>query len=92
MEVRQMGNDIDGKKAAVIASQYFIELMGGTPNRLAVEELEKKLEEGDHPFWYVTLGYASGEPTLQLPPPRYFKSFRIDGITGEVLSMKIRSV
>lgn len=54
--------------------------------------------EADGKHWYITLGY-------DVPPqgltdffgqgaklPREYKIFKIDGSTGEVLSMKIREV
>jgi hypothetical protein len=44
--------------------------------------------------WQITLSYYPVVPSAHVngaPPKREFKSFAIDGRSGEVLSMKIRA-
>jgi hypothetical protein len=45
-------------------------------------------------YWLITLGYdrPPALPGFNLKGPRTFKVFKVDGETGEVISMKIREV
>jgi predicted transcriptional regulator len=95
---------IDVKRATQIASDYFAELFSDASfTDVRLEEVEKTEEDGT-PYWLITLGYtvadtldASQEGPLSLSsrlrrPKRQYKIFRIHGETGEVESMKIRTV
>ncbi len=82
---------IDVKQATQIALKYFSELNPGMFERVALEEVEKSVDEKD---WLVTLGYSL--PSLLLlagtPPQREYKEIRIDATNGNVVSMKIKKI
>ena len=72
--------------AAENATKHLIELVPveGVP---VVEE--HFLHEG---VWQITLSYLpAGSRANGAHPPKEYKSFAVDGRTGEVLSMKIRN-
>ncbi len=83
---------IDAKQAAQNASKYFTDLTGYTEG-VTIEEVEIS-EDGDH--WLITLGYLihdstpmnvlSGQETIK------YKVLQVDVNTGEVVSMKIRTI
>ncbi len=75
---------IDVKEAARIAIHYFQDLYGDKYPIVTLEEIEL-LE--DEPFWLITLGYAKSE----LYDLKY-KELKIHNQSGEVISMKIRTV
>ncbi len=95
---------IDVKEATQQALSYFEELYGQDAfSNVLLEEVERTEENGT-PYWFVTIGFtheeARREEEQQDPlgvftssgPRRRYKRFKIDGETGEVVSMKIRSV
>jgi hypothetical protein len=71
--------------AAENASRHLAELvpLAGSP---VLEE--HFLHEG---IWQITLSYFPASPHANGSATREYKSFAIDGRTGEVLSMKIRN-
>jgi hypothetical protein len=88
---------VDAKKAAQLASKYFKSLLPEVSD-FSLEEVE--LSE-DGKFWLITLGFTAkkAEQTqagwavmLGAPPRTKFKVFKVDTRTGEVVSMKIRSL
>ena len=84
---------LDVKEAAQRASQYFASLYAdqGVSN-MQLEEVELT---DDGQYWLITLSYPGDPPNnpfLNLPSNRKYKVFRIDAETGEVKSMKIRTV
>ena len=81
---------INVKEAVQKAAEYFADLYPNKFPRVLVEEIERT--NGD---WLITLGFDDVPDFFsQLPrtPTRRFKLFKIDGQTGEVLSMRIREV
>lgn len=87
---------VDIKQAAQAAEAFARSLYDerGLP-KLRIEEVD--LSE-DGRAWEITLGWddpAPGAPglvTLGFSTPRVYKTFRVDSASGEVKSMKIRSV
>jgi hypothetical protein len=77
------------KEAVRKAAEYFEDLYHGQFKNVLLEEVE--LNDG---YWLVTLGYdVVPDVFSQLSGiRRRFKVFKIDGETGEVMSMKIREV
>ena len=74
--------------AAQIAMNYFIDLVGKQrPGNLVLEEIELT---DDRKTWNVTLSMPRANPTLIRT--RDDKILNIDAETGEVRSMKIRSM
>lgn len=91
---------IDVKKATEIALSYFEDLYGEEPfSNVLLEEVEREEEDGT-PYWLITIGFTEqkerkpSSPLSSLTPGRRrrYKRFKIDAETGEVVSMKIRSV
>lgn len=61
-------------------------------DKVQLEEIEKT---DDNAYWYITLSYESSDipensNAWLLKKSRKFKIFKIDSVTGEVRSMKIR--
>jgi len=82
---------IDVKTAVRKALEYVRELQDYLPKS------EFRLEETefvDPGFWQITLSFSESPLGLPFGPPsaRTYKVFRIDANTGEVLSMKVRSL
>lgn len=81
---------MDAKQAAKIALNYFKELFGGYDyTDIRLEEVEK---EGDS--WNITLGFLDRNQegfSLGLRS-RAYKSFKVDSASGEVTSVKIRTI
>ena len=77
------------KEAVRKAAEYFEDLYHGQFKNVLLEEVE--WSDGD---WLVTLGYDVVPDVIsQLSGiRRRFKIFKINGETGEVMSMKIREV
>jgi hypothetical protein len=80
---------INVKEAVQKAAEYFADVYPNKYPNVLVEEIERT--NGD---WLITLGYDIPDISalLSRKPTRHFKLFKIDGQTGEVLSMKIREV
>lgn len=81
---------IRGKEAAVKAIEYFKEILGPMSG-LSIEEIEFD-ESG--PWWMVTLGYPDphAPEIFYAGKRRLYKVFKINGHSGEVVSMKIKEV
>jgi len=94
---------LSAKDAVQLARKYMVEIFG-TIDGLNVEEIE--LAE-DEQIWSVTMGFWEyiPEPTRQIPNAlssilgpevrkvrRTYKVLKISANSGNVLSMKIRSV
>lgn len=82
---------VSAKDAVIAAGKYFKELTG-IDSGVTIDEVE--LEEAKaKKYWMVTLGYL--DPTSQLPfsleKKKNYRVFKVDAITGAVLSMKIRT-
>ena len=82
---------INAKEAARKAEDYLCNLMP------EISILEVKLEEVERKgkFWMITLSYpfqSSLIPSSLIPGKKEYKVFKVDGETGEVVSMKIHTV
>lgn len=87
---------IDVKEATQLAVSYFEDLYGeDTYSNVLLEEVERDEKDGN-PYWLITIGFTDHTPEAgplgPLESSRRYKRFRIDAETGEVVSMKIRSV
>ncbi|MGA2475361.1 MAG: hypothetical protein ABSF73_01955 [Terriglobia bacterium] len=80
---------INVKDAVKNAAEYFTDLYHDQFTNVLLEEVE--LSDG---YWLITLGYdrPASLPQFVRKGPRAFKVFKVDGETGEVISMKIREV
>ncbi len=80
---------INVNEAAEKAAEYFTDLYHDQFTNVLVEEVERT-----GGYWLITLGYdrPPGLPQFVRKGPRAFKVFKVDGETGEVISMKIREV
>lgn len=83
---------IGAKSAVAIALKNFQEFF---PKLAASNSMLEELEESsDGKRWFVTIGFD--QPNIKLAilggPIRGYKLFTIDGLTGKVLSVKIRTV
>ncbi|HXX22729.1 MAG TPA: hypothetical protein VEO19_06240 [Terriglobia bacterium] len=77
------------KEAVNKAAEYFADLYHDQFTNVLLEEVE--LSDG---YWLITLGYERPPvmPRFGLKGPRAYKIFKVNGETGEVVSMKIREV
>ena len=87
---------LPGPYPAKIAAEYFVDLYAEqTYSDILLEEVEY---DDDGNSWSITLGYSIPNPAdslplaLKLPGHRKYKVFKIDAETGNVRSMKIRSL
>lgn len=84
---------VDFKEAAQKALSHFRDVMQDTPyQNICVEEIEKS-EDGQ--FWYVTVGYdmpTSDTSYTLTNMVRRYKVFKVDILTEEVVSMKVRNL
>ena len=81
------------KEAFRAATEFAQELYGAERVAVTLEEVELSPDEHD---WLITLGFANRalNPLAELGGPhirRDYKIFHVDGETGQVRSMKIRS-
>lgn len=81
------------KEAATIAVEYFAHLFEGKD--LGPVLLEEAEMTEDEQYWLITLSHDT--PTRPIasivsPPPRSYKTFKIDASTEAVVSMKIRQL
>jgi hypothetical protein len=84
---------ISAADAAYAAKEYFRALFPNV-HKFSLEEVE--LSE-DGLYWMITLGYEIPKDLLEAsaffqPPSTKFKVFKVNAQTGQVLSMKIRSL
>ncbi len=82
---------ITAREAARKAEDYLRDLVP------LINILEVKLEEVERKeeFWLITLSYpfqSSLIPSRAIPGKKEYKVFKVDGTTGEVISMKIHTV
>ncbi len=86
---------IDVKDASQKAFEHFTSLFPEQDlGKILLEEAE--LSE-DEKFWLITLSYKSSEPmgvvgSSVFSETRSYKVFKLDAETGEVKSMKIRTI
>ena len=83
---------IDAKTAALKARNYLVEIVGIQPENATIEEVE--VNETDN-IVLITLGYWVSMQQFPMVMPtkqKEYKVFIVDRDSGEVLSMKIRSV
>jgi len=83
---------IDAKTAASKAYGYFQDLYSDkAPGKVLLEEVELT---DDQTFWLITLSHEIPIPNLAqlMGTTRAYKIFKIDANTGEVRSMKIRTI
>ncbi|EJL6264535.1 hypothetical protein NMS06_003535 [Vibrio cholerae] len=79
---------ISAQEASHKAAEYFREFTQDVYNlNITVEEIEKDV---DH--WLITLGFAQKTYSISNPAAKEYKQFKVDLETGEVLSMKIRTL
>lgn len=84
---------LDVKEAAQRASEYFAGLF--SDQNLSNVQLEEVELSDDGQYWLITLSYPVALPEIapiQLINKRKYKLFKIDAKTGEVKSMKIRTL
>ena len=80
---------ITAKEACDIAIKYFWELLGVRID-LQVEETEMDTNEKN---WLITLSYADHDKKVSLIyTTKFYKRFKINAVTGHVISMKIRRI
>lgn len=92
---------IDVKEATQVALDYFQEIYSDQAfSNVLLEEVEREKEDGTS-YWLITIGFtdenvAEREQNVLISnsglPSRRYKRFKINAETGEVVSMKIRSV
>lgn len=84
---------INVKDAVAIAIQYFTELFQHPFSDLALEEVEMS---DDGRLWLVTLGFQmpqTGSPLAALSgTPRLYKIIKVDAVSAEPKSMKVRKL
>jgi hypothetical protein len=81
--------EITAKQACDIAINYFWELLGVRID-LRVEETEM---DTDGKNWLITLSYADHDKKVSLIyTTKFYKRFKINAVTGHVISMKIRRI
>jgi hypothetical protein len=90
---------MDAPAAANLAAVYLNHMMPQADGIL-LEEVEK-VSDGDSLHWLITLSFVfnlSGTsalrslPAFQFMGKREYKTFKIDAATGEVVSMKIKTI
>ena len=80
---------ITAKQACDIAISYFWELLGDKIN-LYVEETEM---DTDGENWLITMRYTGHDKSVSLIyTMKLYKRFKINAVTGQVISMKIRKI
>lgn len=80
---------ITARQAYEIATSYFWELLGDKID-LRVEETEM---DSDGKNWFITLSYADHDTKVSLIyTTKFYKRFKINAVTGQVISMKIRKI
>jgi len=81
---------VDVREAAKIASNY-LEAFYRDTRGIQLEEVELS---DDRQWWFITLSFIDPD-NLRIPvypTPKSYKIFKIDALTGEVISMKIREL
>ncbi len=80
---------IDVKTAVQRAVEYVREFQDYLPRSdIRLEETEFV----DPNIWQITLSLSDALPVLGIPGGRIYKMFRINADTGQVVSMKARSL
>jgi hypothetical protein len=81
-------SEIGPKEAALAARDYFADV-AQYDGEAILEEIERS-SDGEH--WLVTLGYHAKFLDEFVNEEKQYKLFQVDCRTGEVVSMRIRSV
>ena len=83
-----------------VALSYSEDLYGENAfSSILLEEVERE-EEDSTPYWSITVGFTDENArrkgtsliTGSKVPPRRYKRFKTNAETGDVVSMKIRSI
>lgn len=86
---------INAQTAANRAADY-LNIMMPQAEAILLEEVEKEADDSGIDCWLITLSFQlnhSGLRGLQFAMgKRDYKTFKIDGVTGEVVSMKIKAI
>ena len=79
---------ISAAQATQAAADYYKTL---TENfvQLSVEEIEKEVKEG---VWLITLGIADAGFSINSAKSKEYKIFKVEIDSGDVISMKIRTI
>lgn len=87
-------NKITAKEAAQAAVKYLTELGISYPmSQITIEEVESEKD-----YWLITLGYGEINDKSSVISSYFssvnkvYKIFKVDKVTGEVISMKIRQL
>jgi len=93
MDTKNSPKKISAVEASEKAKSYFREV-SNTKDDISVEEVELD-EQGK--YWLITLGVHSPVTSLPLKAQGLdkltsYKQFKVDSVTGKVLSMKIRMI
>ncbi|WP_404396266.1 hypothetical protein [Pseudoalteromonas phenolica] len=80
--------DITAAQATKAAADYYKSLSEEMV-QLSVEEIEKDNTEN---VWLITLGIAEMTYAINKPKNKEYKIFKVEVETGEVISMKIRTI
>jgi hypothetical protein len=85
---------LDAKTAAQTAMEYLRDMLPGV-KEIMLEEVEKT-GQGDRDCWAITLSFHSRDLMEQYVAmameQRRYKTFMVDAESGEVISMKIRTL
>jgi hypothetical protein len=84
---------LDAKEATKKAAEYLHDIKHIGLDNISIEEIEMT---EDKKYWLITLGYVQyTRISIFGPTPiekKIYKIFKVDANTGEIISMKIRSV
>ncbi|MEZ6928093.1 MULTISPECIES: hypothetical protein [unclassified Aeromonas] len=79
---------ISAQDAARNAADYFRAFTQDYFNfNISVEEVERETD-----YWLITLSFAPKSFSITNPAAKEYKQFKVDLNSGEVLSMKIRTL
>lgn len=79
---------VDVKAAVQAALEYFNDLYGHQNFRdILVEEVEAPVGQ---PHWQITIGFLRTVGVTGTHYERHYKTFQVDGASGQVSAMKIR--
>jgi len=82
---------VQAKEAVAKARNYLADLMQVPADHLLLEEVEPS---SDDQFWTITFSYApvAGSPLQEVLRGKTYKTVKIDAVTGEFESLKIRQL
>ena len=81
---------IDVKTAVRKAVEYVRELQDYFPQEGNIRLEETEFVDPDS--WQITLSFVDKDRIFGFPAGRIYKTFRISAETGEVISMKVRTL